>query len=229
MRCWRIIKQIHHSEDRDFLRTEFSALTPGRWNQRTQPVLYTGESIETVFAEAGIYWVLREAEILNGIAKGKAPTAWQDMANNFKEVPAKVAELEIDPNLKLCLIGKPPDANTMLTNAKMSHIHHSTYLKHDFRSLKGYPTRQFGKWLQDQKYDGFQIASARRPGGLSTVIFDPKATQGAVRVVNVTNATLFGLKQKGGRIDSRFSNYDENTFEYEIHQATHRCTPEKYP
>ena len=230
MKCYRIIKEKHHREDRDFLKVEYSAKEPGRWNKPRQPVLYTGDSIETVVAEAGVYWILNEAQKLNRMAtKGKAPTAWEDSANIFKEIPAKIAELEIDPNLKLCLIGPPASANTKLTEANLGHIHHAVYLKHAYRALKGVPTREFGEWLQEQKFDGFQIASARRAGGLCTVFFSPKATQGAVRVSKVIDTKFFGLKNNGARMDSKFATYDELKFEYELNGAVNTSSPDKHP
>jgi hypothetical protein len=227
MRAFRIIKKCYFSEPRDILRTEFSAKDSGRWNDDQQQVLYTGDSIETVVAEAGLYWILRETETINRMAKGKPITAWKELADKCAEVSGVIGELEIDPSLNLLLIGDPVAANIQLTAANLSHIHHDAYLKHNYRTFKGFPTRKFGRWLQDQGYDGFQITSARNGNGYCNVIFEPKATQGGVKVVNTLDVKLYGLKQNGKRIDKQFSEYSEDGFEYEIGGKVNLSTPDK--
>lgn len=229
MKCYRLLRSKHHTEDRDFLRTEFSRSMPGRWNRRDQAVLYTASDVETALAECGVYWILRETERINRQAKEhrRPPTGWQDQIKALKEIEGKLAELEIRPGLNICDLKKSSDADRALDSANLSHIHHPTYLRHDYLDIQGVPTRAFGAWLENEGFDGIQIGSARKSDGHCNIVFGERVTRGEVKVVKTWDVKLFGLKASGSRIDDDFSAYDEDSFEYEFEGQTFKVTPDK--
>lgn len=232
MKCFRLIRSRHYHEDLDFLRTEWSAKEGGRWNHLSHAVLYVGDSAETVIAECGLYWILRNAEKLNhmGGSSKKVPPGWIDQANKFLSVEGKIAELEVGGIYSsLVDLAAPPDADKMLAKAGLGHICHPNYLKHAYLNLAGLPTRTFGKWLESSDYSGMRIMSARRSSGTCHVLFGDGVTQGSIRVNHTFDVKLYSLKKSGGRMDGTYAVCDEDKFEYEMNGAVASCLPDKHP